>query len=270
MKNLLIRTLTGLVFVIVTIGCLLLSQYTFIALFLFFIFAGLHEFYQFFNRTPIVPARVPAFLSSLIIFILFILISSGALSEKYYITLIPLLLFLFISELYRHTEKPFENIGASIFSVIYITIPFSLTNILVTNNVQEYDPTLLIALFVIIWIYDSGAYLFGVSIGKNRLFERISPKKSWEGAIGGALSALVASYFLSDFAPVIPKTHWMILTLLIVVSATFGDLTESLLKRQFDLKDSSSLLPGHGGILDRFDSLLFAAPVMVVYIKLFL
>jgi phosphatidate cytidylyltransferase len=132
-----------------------------------------------------------------------------------------------------------------------------------------YTPKLLIALFSLIWIYDSGAYLVGISIGKHRLFERISPKKSWEGAVGGTMSALIAAYFIAGFIPEIKLAHWLAIGFLTVVSATFGDLTESMLKRYFGIKDSGNLLPGHGGILDRFDSLFFAAPVLVFYLKLF-
>ena len=120
----------------------------------------------------------------------------------------------------------------------------------------------------IIWIYDSAAYLFGVSFGRHRLFERISPKKSWEGAIGGALAALAASYAAFIFIPEISLVNWIVLSALIIVSATLGDLTESMIKRSFGVKDSSNLIPGHGGILDRFDSLFFVVPVVVLYLKL--
>jgi len=133
---------------------------------------------------------------------------------------------------------------------------------------NTYTPKLLIAVFVLIWIYDSGAYLVGVSIGKHRLFERISPKKSWEGAIGGTLTAMLAAYFISGFIPEIKLVHWLAISILTVVSSTFGDLTESMFKRYFGIKDSGNILPGHGGILDRFDSLFFAAPFVVTYLKL--
>jgi phosphatidate cytidylyltransferase len=135
------------------------------------------------------------------------------------------------------------------------------------NNL--YSPKLLVALFALIWTYDSGAYLVGVSIGKHRLFERISPKKSWEGAIGGTFTAILVSWLISRYIPEIQWTHWIIISILTVVSSTFGDLTESMFKRYFGIKDSGTILPGHGGILDRFDSLFFAVPVVVTYIYLF-
>ena len=123
---------------------------------------------------------------------------------------------------------------------------------------------------MIIWVHDSGAYLVGVSIGRHRLFERISPKKSWEGAIGGTLTAILAAWFIAKYIPEISLLHWIIISVLVVVFSTFGDLTESMFKRYFGIKDSGNILPGHGGILDRFDSLLFAAPVLVAYLKLFI
>ena len=148
----------------------------------------------------------------------------------------------------------------------------SLINFLVFPEIlggNNYTPKLLIALFSLIWIYDSGAYLVGVSIGKHRLFERISPKKSWEGAIGGTLTAILAAYFISVFVPEIDLIHWIAISMLTVISSTFGDLTESMFKRFFAIKDSGNLFPGHGGVLDRFDSLFFAVPVVVMYLKLF-
>ena len=205
-----------------------------------------------------------------LVFIVFFLIGDGLLPESCYYGLIPFLLLVFIVELYRRKEHPFENIASGILGLTYLALPISMTSLLVFTPTHGYDPSLLLALFALIWTYDSGAYLFGMSLGKHRLFERISPKKSWEGAIGGGFSALgmswvIAHYFLPDMG----LFHWMAIAIITVVSATFGDLTESLFKRQFKLKDSSQILPGHGGLLDRFDSLLFAVPTVVLYLKLF-
>jgi phosphatidate cytidylyltransferase len=177
------------------------------------------------------------------------------------------------AELYRKKDKSVENIAVTIFSIVYLAIPLSLVNYLVFPEIfkeNTYTPKLLIALFILIWIYDSGAYLVGVSIGKHRLFERISPKKSWEGAIGGALIAMLAAWLISGFIPEIKLIHWIAISILTVISSTFGDLTESLFKRLFGIKDSGTIFPGHGGVLDRFDSLFFAVPVIVMYLKLFI
>lgn len=270
MKNLLVRTLTGIAFTGVVIGSLLLSEYTFGILFLFILVIGLKEFFNFFKNAKISPNHLLATAIGCIFFATFFLVGAGVLPLDSYYGLIPIFLLVFIAELYRKKTLPFENMAAGVLGLIYIALPLSMISLLVFNN-HTYNPAPLLALFVIIWTYDSGAYLFGMSFGKRRLFERISPKKSWEGAIGGAFSALGAAAIIGYyFIPEIAIHHWLILAAITVVSATFGDLTESLFKRQFNLKDSSNFLPGHGGILDRFDSLFFAVPSVVLYIKLFI
>ena len=231
---------------------------------------AMHEFFNMSKSIGIIPSRVVSYFGGLTIFATTSLSSSGILSEKYLLLLIPVFIIISACELFRNKQKPIENIAGSALSLIYVAIPFSMTSMLAFPVRGEYTPNILIALFAIIWIYDSGAYLFGVSFGKNRLFERISPKKSWEGAIGGLLSTLIATYFLSDFVPEISTMNWMIISTIIAFFATLGDLTESMIKRQVDVKDSGNFFPGHGGILDRFVSMLFAVPVLVFYIKFFL
>ena len=270
MKNLLIRSLTGVVFVALILACIWLGQYTFGILFFAFMIGGVIEFLNFFEKSTTRPAKVPIFLGTIISYLLFFGASSGLIVQNYLYLLVPVFIFICIAELYRKSENPVQNLAVSILGITYVAIPFSLINLLAFPNNSAYTPSLIIGLFAIIWIYDSFAYLFGVTIGKHRLFERISPKKSWEGAIGGALSALVAAYFFADLIPQLSQWHAMTLTLLVVVFSTFGDLTESMIKRQVGLKDSSNFFPGHGGILDRFDSLLFAVPVVVFYIKVVL
>jgi len=127
---------------------------------------------------------------------------------------------------------------------------------------------LLLGYFVILWINDTFAYLFGTAFGKHRLFERISPKKSWEGSIGGALISIIAAWLIASFTNSLPLIHWIVIAIIIVICGTLGDLVESMLKRSLNCKDSGTLLPGHGGILDRFDSVLISAPIIFVYIQL--
>lgn len=138
-----------------------------------------------------------------------------------------------------------------------------------TPQVDDYFSGLLIGLFVIIWSSDVFAYLVGSAIGKNRLFERVSPKKSWEGSIGGLSFALLAAYILSLIYPQISLVNWLVLAIIIVIAGTFGDLVESMLKREAGVKDSGTILPGHGGVLDRFDATIFAVPFVFVYVNLF-
>jgi phosphatidate cytidylyltransferase len=248
------------------------SPFSFAILFLTILVAGIIEFNMLFGQSDVKPNKIIGLSVSTILFAVSFLIAKRVIEVKYILGIMPLFLMIMAAELYRKKDKPVENIAVTIFSIIYLAIPLSLINFLVFPeilNTNSYTPKLLIALFALIWIYDSGAYLVGVTIGKNRLFERISPKKSWEGAIGGTLIVVSASYFISGFIPEIKLIHWIIISILTVVSSTFGDLTESMFKRHFGIKDSGNILPGHGGILDRFDSLFFAAPTVVMYLKLF-
>ena len=268
MKNLFVRTLTGIAFTVVITGSLLLNELTYAILFIFILLGGMSEFLKMAKTAGISPASSPLLISGVCVFLIFFLTGTGLLPVSSYFALVILSLLIFIIELYRKKEKPLQNIAVSLFCLIYIALPVSMTGFLAFNDAHVYTPYLLLALFVIIWAYDSGAYLLGVSFGKHRLFERISPKKSWEGAIGGALSAAGVSWIISSYLiPEIGLFHWFGIAITAVVFATFGDLAESLLKRQFNMKDSGNSLPGHGGILDRFDSLLFAVPAVVLYLK---
>ena len=270
MKNLFVRTLSGLVFTVIIVGGLLLGKFAYAILFILILLGAMNEFLRISRNAGIFAPFVLSMVSGSLIFFVFFLVSSGLLPVKSYYALVVLLLLIFVVELFRKKEKPLENIAISLLSLAYIAAPLGLGTFLVFDGQGEYNPALLLAIFAIIWTYDSGAYMFGVSLGRHRLFERISPKKSWEGAVGGALSAigmawLISTYFLTQ----ITFSHWAGIAFTIVVFSTFGDLTESLFKRQFNLKDSGNFMPGHGGVLDRFDSLLFAVPAVVVYLKLF-
>lgn len=270
MKKLITRTITGIVLVVVMLTAIVVSPYSYALLFLLILIGGIAEFNKLFSQSAVKPNQVFSYITALVLFILTFLIAQGILEYTVLFVLFPLFLIVMAAELYRKKEKPVENIAVTIFSIIYLATPLSLINFLVfpALSANTYTPKLLIALFSLIWIYDSGAYLFGVSIGKHRLFERISPKKSWEGAIGGTLTAITAAWFISGFIPEIKTMHWIVISIITVISSTFGDLTESMFKRYFGIKDSGNILPGHGGVLDRFDSLFFAAPVIVMYLKL--
>ena len=270
MKNLLVRSLTGIVFVAVMLAGLFLGEFTYGILFLAILLGMLYEFFSITGSLGFKPHRFIASLTGALTFILSFLIASERISPLWFFSIFPFILITFVNELFANKKHPLQNIAISLSALIYAALPVSLSNYLVFSKFHgHYSATLFLALLIIIWVYDSGAYLFGVSFGKHRLFERISPKKSWEGAIGGTFLALVASAIIAHYITQISLTHWLILAFLIVVAATLGDLTESMIKRQFGVKDSGSIFPGHGGILDRFDSLLFAIPVFVCYLEVF-
>ena len=271
MKKLITRTITGIVLVLVMLIAILVSEYSFALLFLLLLTGGIIEFANLYKPSEVEPNK---WLGSMISFGLFgtsFFVAKGLLDAKYLLVFFPLMLVIMAAELYRKKPKPIENIAVTIFSIVYMAIPIALINFLVFTDlfpVQGYSSKLLIAIFVLIWTHDSGAYLFGVSMGKHRLFERISPKKSWEGAFGGTLTAIMAAFIIAHYIPEIQLIHWIAISILTVVSSTFGDLTESMFKRYFQIKDSGHIFPGHGGILDRFDSIFFAVPVVVIYLKI--
>lgn len=178
--------------------------------------------------------------------------------------------FLFIFELYSKRKNSIQALALAALGLLYIAVPLSLVNYLVFNGAEKnYNFAFLLALFVFIWVNDSFAYLVGSLFGKHRLFERISPKKSWEGFIGGVLFTIVAAMIFAQFYHDLSMVGWGGFACVVVVAGTFGDLLESLFKREIGVKDSGRFLPGHGGILDRFDSMLFAIIPLVIYLEIY-
>ncbi len=185
------------------------------------------------------------------------------------------LIVIMVRELYFKKPSPITDWAHTIFPIIYIALPYALTSMLafdVQGPGTGYSPVVPLTLFVFLWCNDVGAYCTGCTIGKHKLFERISPKKTWEGSIGGAVFTMLAAYLLHHFLPdwysFMPVWVWVGMALVVVLFGTWGDLIESLMKREMGIKDSGKILPGHGGMLDRFDSALLAIPATVVYLSL--
>ena len=181
---------------------------------------------------------------------------------------VPILVFiLFITELFSKSEKPFENLGWKTVAVFWILVPVLLT----INIYFEKGGAFILALFFLLWMYDSFCYIFGSLIGKKKLFERISPKKTWEGAIGGAVVTIIVYYFAKKipYLKMLSNIEWVLLAFVTILAATFGDLVESLLKRNLGIKDSGNLMPGHGGFLDRLDSYYLVIPFVSLTLWMF-
>jgi phosphatidate cytidylyltransferase len=180
---------------------------------------------------------------------------------------------LLIAELYEKQSDPISHIAYILLGQFYIALPISVLNLIVFRDIAGegtiYHSLLVLSLLVFIWVNDTGAYIIGILFGKHRLFERISPKKSWEGFFGGLIFTIVSSLIFAYFEPGIPYYHWMGLSLAVVIFGTWGDLFESLIKRTLAVKESGQSLPGHGGYLDRFDSMLLAIYAMLFYVQLF-
>ena len=267
MNNFTKRALTALVFVIVLIGSIIFNHISFSLLFLFFTITGLWEFYSIALLGDDKPQKQVGILLGTSVFIVFTLLSMDILNASVLVAFLPLFYLIFVIELYRKITNPFRNIAFTILGIVYISVPFGLLNFISTNTLSgEYEPRILIGILLILWASDTGAYLVGSRIGKRKLFERISPNKSWEGSIGGALLSFVGAFVVTQFLYKLPQGNWFVIALIIAVIGTLGDLVESLYKRSKNIKDSGSIFPGHGGILDRFDSLLLASPFIYTYL----
>lgn len=268
-KNLIQRTVFGALFVGTIASSILVSPWLFLGVFLLVSSLAIGEFHKVINHSGHIEVMVgPAIVANCILFLVFF---SKHLSELIPFNLIPLyglfIILVLISELFRHRHRPLHNWAYFFLGQVMISLPFALlSNILFFKG--SWNPYLLLAIFVIIWVNDSFAYLIGSAFGKHRLFERISPKKSWEGFIGGAVASLIVSYAFSFFSTDLVWWQWLIFSVLVVVFGTFGDLMESLMKRSVGVKDSGRFIPGHGGLLDRFDSMLLAVPVIYLYLQL--
>lgn len=178
--------------------------------------------------------------------------------------ILAILFSLFIIELFLQKEQPFQNIALLILSAIYIGLPFALLHSIGFIEGYYYFG-IVMGLMLMTWASDTGAYLVGSRLGKTPFLPRISPKKTWEGTLGGLVGTLLAGWGLSGLFPEVARTDWLVLATIVGVFAPLGDLVESMLKRSYHIKDSSNLLPGHGGVLDRFDGFLFMLPFVAVY-----
>ena len=271
-NNFLQRTITGVIFVAVLVGCILGGPISFTILFCVISALTINEFGTLVNATGQVQMNKSiTILAGVFLFLCFGYIGVVPGSNEIFIPYLFLILYLFISELYKQQKNPINNWAYSMMSQLYIGLSFALLNLLAYHNsaatsVSQYNPVLPLSIFIFTWINDTGAYCTGMLFGKHRLFERISPKKSWEGSIGGAVFCIIAAVVLSHYFTFLTMGEWIGLGLTIVVFGTWGDLTESLFKRTLGIKDSGNILPGHGGMLDRFDSTLMAVPAAVVYL----
>ncbi len=275
MTNLIQRSITGILFVAVIVCCTVLSPIAFGTLFAVITALTIREFCKLVNKddqinvSPLIAMTAGAYL-----FFAFMGYSLRLFGLSVFVPYIIVVMYAFIRELYLKQSKPLNDWAYTMMSQLYIALPFSLLNVLAYSNatpggmVVEYNPAFPLAVFVFIWINDTGAYCVGSLLGKHRLFERISPKKSWEGSVGGGVFALIAACVMAQFNPFAPLWVWLGFALTVVFFGTWGDLIESLMKRQLGIKDSGSILPGHGGWLDRFDSALMAIPASVVYLYL--
>lgn len=274
-NNFIKRAITGVLFVAILVGCILYDAFSFGILFTAISALTIYEFGQLVNMRAegVKINKTINMLGGAYLFLAVMGFCIDAADSKIFIPYVLLLLYMMISELYLKKENPVLNWAYSMLSQLYIGLPFALLNVLAFHNDPgseyssvSYNPILPLSIFIFLWLNDTGAYCIGSLIGKHRLFERISPKKSWEGSIGGGVFSIIAAFVMAYFFPFMSMGVWVGLGLTVVVFGTWGDLSESLFKRHLGLKDSGNILPGHGGILDRFDSAILAIPAAVVYL----
>jgi len=261
------RAITGFFFVLVMLASVLLGAYTFSVFFLLLALFSLAEFYRLIDGKNIQSDKMAGTLLGASVFGIFVLNSLEFISIIYILFAVPFIALVYIRELFRKAENPFSNIGFTFFGIIYTIIPF-----LFFFNLGfiegKYAYTYPLGFLLLLWTNDTGAYLVGVKFGKHKLFERHSPKKTWEGFFGGLMLCIIVGAIISSYFTSLEMWKWIVVGIIIAVFGTLGDLTESMLKRSFHVKDSGSLLPGHGGLLDRFDGLLVAAPLVYLFIRM--
>ena len=276
MNNFIARTITGILFVATIVVCFLNPT---AMIFLFALVTGLTvwEFTGLVNdRAGVAVNRFISTVAGVYFFLAMAGTCSGFTSSTVFIPYLITIIYLLVAELYAKQEDPVHDWAYTMMSQMYVVLPFSLLNMLAFRAAPEgimYVYTLPLSVFVFLWFNDTGAYCCGSLFGKHKLFPRVSPGKSWEGSIGGGIFVLFAAalvWYLTDVYDMNPTgmgmLEWMGLGLTVVVFGTWGDLVESLFKRTLGIKDSGNILPGHGGMLDRFDSSLLAIPAAVVYL----
>ncbi len=278
MKNFIVRTITGIIFVAAIVASFLRPE---AMVLLFSIVTGLTiwEFTGLVNGNVNVNVNVNRFISTAAGVYFFYAMTyfcsdlyGGSAKSVVFIPYLVTIIYLLVAELYLKQEDPIADWAYTMLSQMYIALPFSLLNVLAFTATPQgtvnFNTLLPLSVFVFLWINDTGAYCTGSLIGRHKLFPRISPAKSWEGSIGGAVFVLAAAWAISYWLDGVMLTtiEWLGLGLVVVVFGTWGDLVESLFKRTLGIKDSGNILPGHGGMLDRFDSALLAIPAAVVYL----
>ena len=269
-RNLITRGVAGVVYVVILLFGILYNKYAFITVFGLILVLALNEFYRLIeDKTPHLISKLFNIISGTIIFI-----SSYLFLEEKAMLALPLaaliyLLSLLVSAILINRSDIFNTIIYSAFGQLYITLPFCLL-LLISYEYEMANPAyfyaFILAIFVFIWVNDTFAFLTGVTMGKNKLLERISPKKTVEGFIGGMFFTMLAGVGFSFIFTEYTIFFWIGFALIASIFGTLGDLFESLIKRTYKVKDSGQLIPGHGGILDRIDSLLFVIPAIYVYL----
>ncbi|MBJ6368127.1 phosphatidate cytidylyltransferase [Snuella sedimenti] len=268
MKEILIRSISGLLYVLLLILSLNYEQ-ALIALFFVFGLICIAEFKKLIQLKSLFPYIIFIILYAVFGYWQLVLNTANGLDEATQILMVLTIfvqLFL-IKDLFSEKTIPLFSSKRFLLTTFYLSSAFVFL-ILIANYPNTYNPNILLGSFVLVWVNDSFAYLVGKNFGKQKLFAKISPKKTVEGFLGGLFFSCIASYFISTFTETLSFTSWLVLSIIISVFGTLGDLIESKFKRQANVKDSGVIMPGHGGLLDRLDSIIFAAPFIYLFLRI--
>lgn len=268
-KSLGVRSISAVFFVVLLLGSVCWNYISFTVFFLLVSLMALTEFFHLSRQIGVIPYRMAGYICAVALYLLFVQTGVTADPVSYAVFLLPVIVFG--TALFGRNDQPFTAVLFTLGGLLYCVAPFALLHLIVfrfTGDGVTYDPRLLLGVIFLIWSSDTFAYLTGRLVGRTKLAVHISPGKTWEGTTGGLIATVVVSLLIKEYLYSPPGNYWILLGFTVPVVATLGDLFESLLKRRAGVKDSGSIMPGHGGILDRFDSLLFVAPFVVAILDL--
>jgi phosphatidate cytidylyltransferase len=262
MNSTLTRAISGAVYIVLLISATFYSSNSFLLFFGILLLIAVSEFCKLVNLKNIVPMLIAVGL--------FILcnLSNTIKTNDILILLATLLVSIkAIFFLFDKKNKPVDSLSKYVYLIGYIILPFVLiTKIPFVEN--SYNPKIILSIFILIWVNDTFAFLVGKTFGKHKLFEKVSPKKTIEGFVGGFIFSIVAGIILAQFLMLQSYIHWIFIAVLASVFGTLGDLVESKFKRIANVKDSGTIMPGHGGVLDRLDSIIFVAPIVFLFYQI--
>lgn len=275
MTNFIRRTVTGAFIVVLVLGGIWLHPFSFFLVGVVMIAGMQREYYIMVRATGVSPQITGGIGAGVLLYIISTLTAADLISIKWLPVMVPVTAAVMVAELFRKEKRPFDSLAHTLFPLLYIALPISLFPFAAFNRAGIsallpvegvlFTPGMVIGFFLLLWTSDTGAYLIGSVLGRHPLFKRISPKKTWEGFTGGMVLTLAVAWFLSGWLGVTGRGGWLIMAVIISAGGMLGDLLESLLKRSLGVKDSGKIMPGHGGFLDRFDSVVTAFPLAYIY-----
>lgn len=269
MSNFLERSLTGVIYVALILAGTMIHPLIFAVIFLLLMILTQFEFYRLMENAGYYPQKVLGLVLSGLLFATCYVVAREIIPFQFCLLVFPLLVVILLAEVLHKKDGALQNSVITMGGFIYVAVPFSLLNFIVFPGFPEnnqFYPWILVGIFLIIWVYDSMAYVGGARFGKHKMCEKISPNKSWEGVVSGAVFAIIMGILNAVIFQSLSITGWIVSAVIVVVFGTFGDLFESKIKRELNVKDSGNILPGHGGLLDRLDSLLFVVPVVYFWL----